>query len=56
MHVKSIAVFSKGSIILTFIKLPSVNKIFVFLCLSGCLRQVLLYIVCESGINYLICE
>ena len=47
MQVKSIAECSKvkhSAILSTFIKLPSVIKIFVLSILSGCLRQVLFYI------------
>ena len=48
MQVKSIAECSKGegghsAILLTFIKLPFVIKIFVLSFLSGCLRHVFLY-------------
>ena len=47
MQVKSIAECSKGehyAILLTFIKLPFVIKIFVFVYFSGRFTQVLLYI------------
>ena len=43
MQVKSIAEGEHSAILLTFIKLPFVIKIFVLSFLSGCLRHVLLY-------------
>ena len=44
MQVKSIA----DTILLTFIKLPFVIKIFVMSILSGRLRQVLLYVIYQA--------
>ena len=37
-----------SAILLTFIKLPFVIKIFILSILSGCLRQVLLYVLCQE--------
>ena len=44
MQVNSIAECSHSAILLTFVKLPFVIKIFVLSIFSGCLTQVLLYI------------
>ena len=49
MQVKSITEWKHSAIISTFIKLTFSNKTYVLSILSGCLRQVLLYMGLNLG-------